>query len=177
MPLTLLTGGARSGKSTIAVEAAKATGHPVTFVATAEPLDDDMAERIRHHRHSRPQGWTLIEEPLDLAAALDRTRSHDTVVVDCLTLWVSNLVGSGVPAIDVEAAASHAAAIAAARAGATLIVTNEVGSGIVPVDAEVRRWRDLLGRVNSVFSASASDAYLVAAGRVLALSLARDLLA
>lgn len=176
MPLTLLTGGARSGKSSIAVEAAGATGRPVTFVATAAPLDDDMAERIRQHRESRPKGWELVEEPLDLLAALERAPGHDTVVVDCLTLWVSNLVGSGASAGDVEAAARRAAQTAAARAGTTFIVTNEVGSGIVPADPDVRRWRDLLGRVNTVFSLSASGAYLVVAGRLLALCPARDLL-
>jgi adenosyl cobinamide kinase/adenosyl cobinamide phosphate guanylyltransferase len=176
MPLTLLTGGARSGKSTIAVEAAKASGHSVTFVATAEPLDDDMAERIRQHREDRPKEWALIEEPIDLAAALERTPAEDTVVVDCLTLWVSNLVGAGASASDVEATASRVAGTAAARPGRTFVITNEVGCGIVPAAADVRRWRDLLGRVNTAFSLCASDAYLVAAGRLLALSRASDLL-
>jgi adenosyl cobinamide kinase/adenosyl cobinamide phosphate guanylyltransferase len=176
MTLTLLTGGARSGKSTIAVEAAKASGRPVTFLATAEPLDLDMADRIQQHRDSRPEGWALIEEPLDLVAALEHVPSEDTVVVDCLTLWVSNLVGSDAPASDVEAIASAAAATAAGRVGATFVVTNEVGSGIVPAAPDVRRWRDLLGRVNSAFSATASEAYLVVAGRLLVLSRAEDVL-
>ena len=169
MPLTLLTGGARSGKSTIAVDAATAAGGPVTFVATAEPLDGDMAERIRRHRDARPPDWSLIEEPLDLDAAFDRIAPDDTVVVDCLTLWVSNLVASGASADDVEATAVRAATTAAARTGRTLVITNEVGSGIVPVSADVRRWRDLLGRVNATFATHASTSYLVVAGRLLSL--------
>ena len=169
MPLILLTGGARSGKSTIAVEAAQRSGRPVTFVATAEALDDDMALRIRRHRQERPPDWAVVEEPLELAAALERTEEEHVVIVDCLTLWVANLVGSGEPVEEIEASAARAANVAAGRAGDTFVVTNEVGSGIVPIDADVRRWRDLLGRVNAAFSARADDAFLVVAGRLLAL--------
>jgi adenosylcobinamide kinase / adenosylcobinamide-phosphate guanylyltransferase len=169
MSLTLLTGGARSGKSSIAVDAARRSGRPVTFVATAEPRDDDLADRVRRHREERPPEWTVVEEPLDLIGALGGAVDDDVVIVDCLTLWLSNLVESGVPVDDVAPLARRTAAMAAARAGATFVVTNEVGSGIVPVAADVRRWRDLLGRVNAAFSAHADDAYLVVAGRLLAL--------
>jgi adenosyl cobinamide kinase/adenosyl cobinamide phosphate guanylyltransferase len=175
MALTLLTGGARSGKSTIAVDAATRSDRPVTFVATAEPLDDDMAERIRRHRDERPREWSIVEEPLDLVGALEGAADGHVVIVDCLTLWVSNLVGSGMAADAVEPLAARAASAAASRAGATFVITNEVGSGIVPIAAEVRGWRDLLGRVNAAFSSKADEAYLIVAGRVLRLQPATEL--
>ena len=169
MPLTLLTGGARSGKSSIAVDAARRSERAVTFVATAEPLDDDMADRVRRHREERPPEWSLVEEQVDLSGALEGLADDDLVIVDCLTVWVSNLVGAGIDDDDVVARARRTAAMASARAGDTFVITNEVGSGIVPVGADVRRWRDLLGRVNATFSAHADAAYLVVAGRLLAL--------
>ena len=169
MPLTLLTGGARSGKSSIAVEAARRSGRPVTFVATAQPLDDDMADRVRRHREERPPEWAVVEEPLDLVGALRGAAGEDVVIVDCLTLWVSNLVASGMDIVDVEPEAARAATTAVARGGATFVITNEVGSGIVPVAAGTRQWRDLLGRVNTAFAAHADEAFLVVAGRLLAL--------
>ena len=169
MSLTLLTGGARSGKSSIAVDAARRSGRSVTFVATAEPLDDDMAHRVRRHREERPPEWALVEEPIDLAGALGGIGDDGLVIVDCLTLWVSNLVGAGTDVDDVLIRAERAAAMASTRAGGTFVITNEVGSGIVPVAPDVRRWRDLLGRVNATFSAQADAAYLVVAGRLLAL--------
>ena len=169
MPLTLLTGGARSGKSSIAVDAARRAARPVTFLATAQALDDDMVERIRRHREERPIEWALVEEPIDLLGALDRIEADQVVIVDCLTLWVSNLVGSGVADGEVEERALLAASAAAARDAETYVLTNEVGSGIVPVAADVRRWRDLLGRVNAAFSSRAHDAFLVVAGRLITL--------
>ena len=169
MPLTVLTGGARSGKSSIAVDAARRSGRPVTFVATAEALDEDMVERVRRHREERPPEWALVEEPVDLEGALGGIGPDEVVIVDCLTLWVSNLVGAGVPVDEVAELAARTASTAAARGGDTFVITNEVGSGIVPVAADVRQWRDLLGRVNATFSTRAHDAYLVVAGRLLAL--------
>jgi len=165
--LTLLLGGARSGKSSLAVEIARASGVPVVFVATGEAGDEEMANRIARHRAGRPAEWTTVEEPRQLAAALGATNDEVCVVVDCLSLWVANVLDR--PAESVEAEAAEAARLAAARRGRTVAVSNEVGMGVVPATPAGRTYRDILGRVNAIWAAAAADAYLVVAGRALPL--------
>jgi adenosyl cobinamide kinase/adenosyl cobinamide phosphate guanylyltransferase len=157
--LVLYLGGARSGKSRLAVERAGASGSPVTFIATGEAGDDEMAARIELHKRERPPEWRTVEEPLDLAGALSSVPDGDTAVVDCLSLWVAN--GGG------DDAALEAAA---ARNGLTIAVSNEVGMGIVPVNALAREYRDVLGRVNAAWAAAADEAWFVVAGKTLRLS-------
>ena len=162
MSLVVLLGGARSGKSALAVRLA---GEKATFVATGTPEDDEMAERIRRHRADRPSGWTTHEEPITVGAALEAAAPEETVVVDCLSLWVSNLVAAGWEDSAVEEESAAVARRAAARTGSTIVVSNEVGLGIVPVNALARRYRDLLGHVNPTFAGEAERALLVVAGR------------
>jgi adenosyl cobinamide kinase/adenosyl cobinamide phosphate guanylyltransferase len=157
--LVLYLGGARSGKSRLAVERAGASAAPVTFIATGEAGDDEMAARIEAHRLERPPEWTTVEEPLDLAGALRSVPSGDTALVDCLTLWVAN--GGG------DDAALEAATV---RDGLTIAVSNEVGLGIVPANAPAREYRDALGRVNAAWAAAADEAWFVVAGKTLRLS-------
>lgn len=167
--LTLITGGARSGKSAAALRlAAEDTAPGVAFIATATPDDVDMADRIATHQAERPRDWVTIEEPRDLSAALERVDPTVTVVIDCLTLWTMNVFDQ--PDHDVLAAARRHATSAAARPGTTIVVTNEVGDGIVPAAPETRRYRDLLGRVNATWSRAADRAWLVVAGRRLELT-------
>jgi adenosylcobinamide kinase/adenosylcobinamide-phosphate guanylyltransferase len=167
--LTLLLGGARSGKSTLAVEIAARLERPVTFIATAEALDDELSERIDRHRAERPDHWATVETPIDLELALTKVPPEEVVIVDCLTMWVANQFGAAADDDTVIAGAQHVAASARDRAGRVVVISNEVGSGIVPADALSRRYRDALGRVNAIFAAHADEAYLVVAGRVLAL--------
>jgi adenosylcobinamide kinase/adenosylcobinamide-phosphate guanylyltransferase len=170
MRLIVLTGGARSGKSALAVRAADESGREVVFVATAEDgRDREFSERIARHRATRPPGWRVVEEPVELAAALDTAPDDACVVVDCLALWVANLVERGLADDAVVEAARQAARRAARRAAPTLVVTNEVGLGIVPEHPLARRYRDLLGVVNAEWAARADEALLVVAGRVLRL--------
>ena len=169
MALTLLLGGARSGKSALAERLAARFDGPVAVVVTAEARDPEMAERIRRHRAGRPAGWRTVEEPLDLEAAIARAPEEAMVLLDCLTLWVSNLMEQGLTDEQVMRQASTAAATAAARVAPTVAVSNEVGAGIVPADALSRRYRDLLGQVNAVWAAAADQALLLAAGRAVAL--------
>ncbi len=169
MPLLLLLGGARSGKSTLAVSLACAQPHPVVFVATAEALDDDMAGRIARHRNERPAAWTTVEEPRALAVALAAAPARACIIVDCLTLWAANLLGDGLAAPEIERLSGEAAAVAARRDGWTIAVSNEVGLGIVPANDLARSYRDLLGRVNARWAAAADRALLVVAGRTLPL--------
>ena len=168
MPLTVLLGGARSGKSRLALDLARRAAAPVVFIATGEPGDAEMADRIGRHRAERPPAWQTVEEPRRLGAALSTAPAGACVVVDCLSLWVAN-VFEGRPAADVEAEATAAAALAAARAGTTIAVSNEVGLGVVPATVLGRAYRDVLGRVNAAWVGASSRAYLVVAGRALAL--------
>jgi adenosyl cobinamide kinase/adenosyl cobinamide phosphate guanylyltransferase len=158
MTLVVYVGGARSGKSRLAVDRASAAGAPVVFVATGEAGDEEMAERIARHRAERPTGWQTVEEPLELTRALRDAPADATVVVDCLSLWVAN--GGG------DEAAVEAAA---ARTALTIAVTNEVGLGIVPANALARDYRDELGRVNAAWVDAADEAYFVVAGKTLPL--------
>ena len=128
-----------------------------------------MEERIRRHRAERPSGWTTVEETIELGAALAKVGLQSSVVVDCLSLWVANLLEAGWADGAVEATAGSVAGAAAGRAGLTVAVSNEVGMGIVPVTALGRRYRDVLGRVNASWVEAADRALLVVAGKAIPL--------
>jgi adenosylcobinamide kinase / adenosylcobinamide-phosphate guanylyltransferase len=177
MPITVLIGGARSGKSRLAVELAVGSGAPVTFIATGEAGDDEMADRIALHRVERPAEWVTVEEPYGLGAAIAAAHPSHTVVVDCLTLWTANaLARDREPELVLEAA-TKAAATAARRKALAIVVSNEVGLGIVPLEPLSRTYRDLLGSVNRVWVDACTDAALVVAGRALRLVAADELAA
>jgi adenosylcobinamide kinase / adenosylcobinamide-phosphate guanylyltransferase len=168
--LTFLLGGARSGKSSLAVELARAWEGPVSFIATAEAGDDEMAERIRIHRRQRPAEWQTIEAPLEVREALGLVADEAAVVLDCLSLWVANLLERGDSAGEIELESRAVSALAAARRSLTVAVSNEVGLGVVPNTELGRRYRDVLGRVNAAWAADAERADFVVAGRSLRLS-------
>lgn len=170
--VVLITGGSRSGKSAHAI--ALACADPALarryFIATAEALDDEMRARIAHHRAARPAGFVTIEEPLDLSRALSGLREHaDIAVIDCLTLWVSNLLGRDRAHGEVLAEAAELAASLATAPFATIVVTDEVGSGIVPDNPLGRRFRDLLGWTNQRIAHAADELILMTAGHPLRL--------
>ena len=159
MRTVLVGGGSRSGKSRYALELARARGSRLAFLATAQAFDQEMADRIALHREERASEFATIEEPSDIARAIAAHAGFDAIVVDCLTLWVTNLI---LAEIDVEVEP----VIEAARANpATIVfVTNEVGCGIVPENALARRFRDLAGRVNQQVAAAADEVYYMAFG-------------
>jgi adenosylcobinamide kinase / adenosylcobinamide-phosphate guanylyltransferase len=169
MALTVLLGGARSGKSRLAIETAAAAGAPVTFIATGEARDEEMAARIAAHRAERPDSWRTREEPYALGAVLRDADPAHTVVVDCLTLWVANLLERDGDAALVLDAGRSAAAAAAARPGLTVAISNEVGLGIVPATPLGREFRDLLGSVNRIWVDASAEASFVVAGKALVL--------
>ena len=169
MPFTFLVGGARSGKSTLAVRLASAFDGPVVVVATAEARDEDMAERIRAHRAARPGEWETVDSPLELLTTVEEIDRRACVIVDCLTLWVSNALAADMSADEIDGQARKIASILADRAEPSVVVSNEVGLGIVPANELARRYRDVLGRVNGSFAAEASRSFLVVAGRGLSL--------
>ena len=171
--LILVLGGARSGKSDYAQDLAQATGgDQVLFVATAEARDEDMQRRIATHRQARPAAWQTLEAPLNLAAALTLHESDaDVVLVDCLTLLVSNIIlalGETFDAARAERAVQdeiEALIRAYDQSAATLIVvSNEVGLGLVPDNALGRLYRDVLGKANQKLAAQAESVYFMVAG-------------
>ena len=171
--LTLILGGVRAGKSTYAQELAGGGGR-VLFVATAEPGDREMAARIQAHRESRPAEWDTLEEPLDLAERLARLSDrYDTVLLDCLTLWVSNLLlrgdGHGAASVDIPTEARRLLEAYAAGTSSWIVVSNEVGLGVVPPTELGRAYADELGRVNQMVAAAAGVVYFMVAGLPLTL--------
>ncbi len=201
MPFTLFIGGARSGKSSLAVARARAWSNParisverrgsevgecrterrgVAFVVTGVAGDTEMEERIGRHQLERDPDWLTVESPRDLLGGVNRAISHgsDTMVVlDCLSFWVANrLMDDGNdrgcwPFIEERLAGElvEVTRVLALHPTTSVVVTNEVGSGLVPGSPLGRQFRDTLGRMNAIVSLSADDAYLVVAGRVLAL--------
>jgi adenosylcobinamide kinase / adenosylcobinamide-phosphate guanylyltransferase len=159
--LTLVLGGARSGKSRYAESLIAATPPPWVYVATAQALDAEMAERIAHHRNRRGDGWHTIEEPHDLEHAIDAAPAGAAVLVDCLTLWLTNRM---LAEADMAVETGRLEAALARRNGLTVLVSNEVGSGIVPDNALARRFADLQGRFNQRLAARADRVVLVVAG-------------
>ena len=171
MPLILITGGSRSGKSAFAQQMAEQIGGRKIFIATCPHTDPEMDERIRRHQQDRQgRDWQTIEEPIELAGQLRSCPDDTTILVDCLTLWINNLMYAAeqqnrVLTEDQAAeAAQQLAEIASTCTGTVILVTNEVGSGIVPDNALARRYRDLVGRCNQVIAQVSDQVFLVTCG-------------
>jgi adenosylcobinamide kinase/adenosylcobinamide-phosphate guanylyltransferase len=159
--LTLVLGGARSGKSQYAEKLIAASPPPWTFVATAEAGDAEMAERIALHRSRRSRDWQTVEAPDDLTTALAAVATNAPVLVDCLTLWLSNRMLAGA---DVEVEITRLEKALDSRRAPVVLVSNEVGFGVVPDNELARRFRDLQGRLNQRMAARADRVVLMVAG-------------
>lgn len=190
-PVTLILGGARSGKSACAERLVESSGRPVLYVATASAGDDEMASRIARHQAERPAHWRTVESPI---AATDAIAAHanpgDAILLDCLTLWVSNAIlhdlgsaaesGNVAPALwaAIEAAlveeALAAIVVARERDCALVLVSNEVGMGVVPAFPLGRRFQDILGRVNQAVAGASDTVLLMIAGIPVDLRLLAD---
>ena len=180
MSTTLVLGGARSGKSAYAEKLALESGREVVYIATARAGDGEMTKRIANHRASRPAHWTTVEEPMYLARAIERWSSPERLVlVDCLTLWLTNLIFSvdqdcpevgiiDLPEIFYEQCDALMGALHNAR-GDVLLVSNEVGMGIVPYGAISRCFTDEAGRLNQSIAAACDRALFMVAGMPLTL--------
>lgn len=170
MTSTLVLGGARSGKSAFAQRMAESAAVPEEtcpiLIATGQAFDDEMAERIARHRADRGESWTTIEAPLALPEAITALAADAVTVVDCLTLWLSNLMLEG---RDVEVAASLLVEAVAACPGRLWLVSNEVGLGLVPETPLGRRFRDEAGRLHQRLAQTVDQVYFVAAGLPLRL--------
>ncbi len=170
--IILITGGARSGKSSYALERAESISTKRLFVATCPKIDSEMSERVRRHQEERKgRGWVTIESETDLAAVFtEQTEGFDIVLIDCVTLWVNNILftdeGHG-PAVDdhrIGALCNEWLETANHFTGTVICVTNEVGLGIVPDNALARKYRDLVGTCNQLIGRKACEVILVSCG-------------
>ncbi len=159
--ITLVLGGARSGKSTYAESLVEAQGRGL-YIATAEVFDDEMEARVSLHKERRGELWTTLEEPLDLPGAIERNAGPDhMLLVDCLTLWLSNLMATEK---DVDTETEFLAETLLQAKGPVVLVSNEVGLGIVPDNKLAREFRDHAGRLNQRIAAVADKVVFIAAG-------------
>lgn len=159
----LIVGGARSGKSSLACRLAERLFDTPAYLATAEVTDDEMRERIEMHRKERGDKWLCIEEPLDLAKAIRSAGKADGILLDCVTVWLGNVLYHE----DIDRLSERKAALLAqleARKKSIIIVTNELGQGIVPADAETRAFRDQAGWLNQDLASAADAVVLVSCG-------------
>jgi adenosylcobinamide kinase/adenosylcobinamide-phosphate guanylyltransferase len=179
--IILITGGSRSGKSAFAEKKAEALPGPRAYIATCPPIDPEMEERIRKHREARRgKGWETIEETVDLAGAIRRAEGCRVLLVDCLTLWINNLLYEAEKRGEVF---SEEAVIGRCREltdacggfdGTVIFVTNELGMGIVPDNETTRRFRDIAGRCNQEIAAAADAVTLIVSGIPLHLKIGKE---
>jgi len=163
--LIFILGGARSGKSNYALELAKRSAEKVIFVATAAASDDEMKERIRKHKLSRPKHWKTIEEKNNISGCLSSLKGKcDAVILDCLGLWISNLMAENLKDKEIEKEIKKLAAVLSKLNLICIVVSNEVGSGIVPDNYLSRRFRDLVGITNQVMAGCADEVIFMHAG-------------
>jgi len=169
--IILVTGGSRSGKSSWAQKTAESMSPRRAFVATCPVVDNEMRERIRKHQKARDErNWHTIEEPLDIAGAIDSSHGFPVILVDCLTLWINNLMyrnekeNAAITETDVAIECRRILNAATRHPGSVLFVTNEVGMGIVPENAQARLFRDLAGRCNQVIAEACDRVLLMVAG-------------
>ena len=167
--LQLILGGARSGKSRLAEKLAAESGCAVTYIATSQPLDSEMNERVRHHRERRPEHWALIEEPIELARVLrDNARANTCLLVDCLTLWLTNLLMLE----DLQRLNAERDALLECLAdlpGEIVFVSNETGMGVVPLGELTRRYVDEAGWLHQALAERCQRVVLTVAGLPLTL--------
>lgn len=163
--LILITGGARSGKSGYALKLAKSQKRKVIYIATAAPLDSEMKRRIRLHRKARRKDWLTIEEPIEVLKAVKKaSKKNVAVILDCLTLLISNLMLKGFKDAVVYDKIKSIAAALKENAGLSIVVTNEVGGGIVPDNKLARKFRDLQGNANQIVAEAADCVYFLVSG-------------
>jgi len=162
--ITFILGGARSGKSSFAAKLSR-KHKKVAFIATAQGLDKEMQQRIRLHKKTRPRGWRTFEEPRDLVPLLKKqAHKFDIVIIDCLTLWISNLFLKGMKEAAIESQVKEMIAHLKKSKGRGILVANEVGLGIVSGNKLARDFRDIAGRINQITAVESDEVFFMVAG-------------
>ncbi len=167
--IVLVGGGTRSGKSRFALSLARGLGPRRLFVATGQAGDGEMTERIRRHQRERGHDFTTLEEPLAIPEAVQRQQAYDVLVLDCLTLWLANLLLAGGTPDEIASRVDDLATVLSAGAGPAIVVTSEVGMGLVPETPLGRVFRDVAGSAHQRLSRAAAEIYLAVLGTVLQL--------
>lgn len=162
--IVFITGGSRSGKTRFALSLGMQAPAPRLYIATAEARDDEMRERITNHKKERHGAWETIEETKDLATSVRGAEKYGVLIIDCITLWMSNLIEAGLTDEAIVAEAGRLAGACRAGRATAILISNEVGMGIVPENPLARRFRDLSGIVNQSLAASADEVYLIVSG-------------
>ena len=164
--LIFVTGGARSGKSQFAQDCAHSLPGRKVYIATAEPLDEEMAVKITAHRKGRPSEWDTVEEPRHLGkAVMDCAATYDVLLVDCLTLWISNLLtNNSLGEREIKSEVHNLVENCKTVSSTVIIVSNELGMGIVPLDSLTRLYRDIVGKANQQIAAAADEVFLLVSG-------------
>jgi adenosylcobinamide kinase / adenosylcobinamide-phosphate guanylyltransferase len=172
--IILVTGGSRSGKSAYAQKLAESNTGSRAFIATCPLLDEEMRERIRKHRKARSgKGWNTIEELSDIQGAIDKAHRYSTLVVDCLTLWINNLLfeaekdGRNISEAEIALACKSLISACEKHPGTIIFVTNEIGMGIIPENPLSRRYRDLVGKCNQIIAEASARTVLLISGQPL----------
>jgi adenosylcobinamide kinase/adenosylcobinamide-phosphate guanylyltransferase len=170
--IVFITGGARSGKSSFALKQASGIPGKKAYIATAEPLDEEMRERIEDHRKQRGKEWDTFEEPLMIAEVINRIGDrYAALVLDCLTLWLSNMMHAK---LGIEAEIERLISALRSHQTSVFIVSNEVGMGIVPENEMARKFRDMAGMLNRKIAGAADEVYIVVAGLPLKIKETHD---
>ncbi|OGF44642.1 MAG: bifunctional adenosylcobinamide kinase/adenosylcobinamide-phosphate guanylyltransferase [Candidatus Firestonebacteria bacterium RIFOXYC2_FULL_39_67] len=163
--LTFITGGARSGKSSFAEELAVKSAKDRVYIATMQGLDEEMKKRIKRHKKQRGEGWCTVEEPLDLLKSVKSgDKKNRVILIDCLTLWVSNRMMKGEKEKEILTSAEEIAKYCAGAKAEVIAVSNEVGMGLVPDNKLGRDFRDIQGRVNRIFAERAAKVFFLVSG-------------
>ncbi len=160
----LVLGGARSGKSAYALELAGSFSKGKLFIATAEALDDEMRERIAEHKKDRGSAWTTVEEPTEIIEVIAKNKEAGLILIDCVTLWLTNLMEKGLTDADILKEVSWLSSAIKETVGAVIIVSNELGLSIVSENPLGRRFTDLSGRANQILAKAVDEVYFITAG-------------
>ncbi|MFH2137369.1 MAG: bifunctional adenosylcobinamide kinase/adenosylcobinamide-phosphate guanylyltransferase [Candidatus Omnitrophota bacterium] len=160
----LVTGSVRSGKSSYAVNLAKATKAKVSFLATCQPQDAEMKKRVKKHKNSRPKSWKTIEEPIEISKVISKLKINEVLIIDCLTLWISNLLLSGLTEKEILKNIKEFVTVLKESKASIIIVSNEVGWGIVPDNKLARIFRDIIGTAHQIIAKVSDEVYLMIAG-------------
>ena len=160
----LVLGGARSGKSAYALELATSSSKDKLFIATAEALDGEMRARIEKHKADRGSAWTTVEEPTDIIEVIAKNKEADLILIDCVTLWLTNLMEKGLTYADILKEVSWLSSAIKETAGTVIIVSNEVGQSIVSENPLGRKFTDLSGRANQMLAEAVDEVYFITAG-------------
>ncbi len=163
--ITFILGGARSGKSRQAVKIANQKNKKIAFIATCQPLDEEMRQRIQIHKKNRPKNWKTFEEPYDIAGKIKKNcNKFDIVLIDCLTLWASNLLLAGSNESTIKKEIKKILSVLRKTKADSIIVSNEVGSSVVPVNILARNFRDIAGTINQIAAETADRVLFMIAG-------------